>query len=406
MPAAYVGRANAALALNDTAAAQADLGRAVAAGPNYDGYYLLGSIARSREDFVNARMLYDAARRAASTAAERRDATAVAAELAREQRPVTAFTPAGMSDPGWRATSQSAADNSGVSFMSMDASRTSAWSNGFTSDLDVGVQRIAQRGAFSPLAATGASASIGLGHHATAGRAMFDATAHGGFVAHPGIATFGRGSLSLAGWFDAWELSADLSREPAYESLFTPAVLSRPGESSGLISNTRTLSAGGPLGRADAAASWTRSWLSDGNAGESFDVYARLPLSGAEIPSAHLFAVYQGNLVTYAAPTRLYWDPVHYVSNAIGPELVTHHAHGLSLSARVLAGYASDVERDTVSAVSARALIRRTAIQLSTSAEASYRAARWEGAIDAGYGRARAGGYQRTSLAVTLRVPR
>lgn len=402
-PSAYVGRASAALALHDTASAQADLERAVSARPNYDAYSLLGSIAQNREDLVNARTLYDAARRAASTAGERRDATAAAAELAREQRPVMAFTPAGTNDPGWRATSQSAADNSGVSFMSMDASRTTALSDGFTSDLGVGVERIAQRGAFSPLAATGASASIGLGRHATAGRAMFDAAAHAGFVAHPGIATFGRGSVSVAGWFDTWELSAELSHEPAYESLFTPAVLSHPGESAPLTSNTTTLATGGPVGPLDAAASWTRSGLSDGNAGESFDVFARLPLSGA---SSHLFAVYEGNSVTYAAPARLYWDPVRYLSNAIGPELVSHSAHGLSLSARVLAGYAIDVERDTLSNAPSGALIRRTAIQLSTSGEASYRAARWEGAIDASYGRARAGGYQRTSVAVTLRVPR
>lgn len=402
--AAYVGRANAALALHDTIAAQDDLGRAVAAGPNYDGYYLLGSIARRHEDFVNARLFYDSARRIASSPADHRDVAAAAAELAREQRPVMAFTPEVTSDPGWRATSQSAADNSGVSFMSMGASRTTALSNGFTSDVDVGVQRIEQRGGLAPVAATGTSASIGLAHHATAGRAMFDAAAHAGFVAHPGLATFGRGSLSLAGWFDAWQLSADLSREPSYQSLFTPAVLAPRGDSSALVSDTRTFSAGGPLGPLDVAASWTRSWLSDGNAAESFDAYARLPLSGV---SSHFFAVYQGGSIAYAAPTTRYWDPVHYVSNAIGPELAMRHAHGLSLAARVLAGYATDVERDTTFvAAAARPLIRRTAIQLSTSAEASYRAARWEGAVDAGYGRARAGGYQRMSLTVTLRVPR
>jgi tetratricopeptide (TPR) repeat protein len=400
-PPAYVGRAGAALALHDTIAAQEDLGRAVAAGPNYDGYYLLGSIARSHEDFVNARMFYDAARGLAPTTSDRRDVAAATAELAREQRPVMAFTPEVTSDPGWRATSQSSADNSGVSLLSVDASRTSALRGGFTSDIDVGVQRIAQRGGFTPLAATGTAASIGLARRATAGRAMFDVAAHAGFVAHPGITTFGTGSLTAAGWFDAWQISADVSQAPAYEALFTPAVLSRGGESPALVAKTASFASGGPIGAMDAAASWTRSWLSDGNASESFDLYARLPMNGA---SSHLFAVYQGNSTTYAAPTRLYWDPVHYVSNAIGPELSMRHAHGLSLSARVLAGYATDVERDTLSARAA--LIRRNAIQLSTSAEASYRAAGWEGAVDAGYGRARAGGYQRTSVTVTLRVPR
>jgi hypothetical protein len=122
-------------------------------------------------------------------------------------------------------------------------------------------------------------------------------------------------------------------------------------------------------------------------------------------------------VVSYTAPTTLYWDPVHYVSNAIGPELATRHSQGLSLAARVLAGYASDVERDTATFAAGgnekhppprvdQGLIRRTALQLSTGGEASYRAARWEGAIDAAYGRARAGGYQRMSVTVTLRVLR
>jgi hypothetical protein len=344
-------------------------------------------------------MFYEAARHAAPTATDRRDVSEATAELAREQRPVVAFSPEAPEDEGWRATSQSAADNSGVSFIAMDATRTRTLSNGFTSDIDIGVRRIAQRGTFAPFAATGTSASIGLARRATAGRTMLDAAAHAGFVTHPGIATFGRGSLSLAGWLDAWMVSATVSREPAYESLFTPAVLSRAGESTALISNATTFTAGGPLGAIDAALGWTRSWLSDGNAGESFDAYARAPMSSV---SPHLFAVYQGNSTTYAAPAKLYWDPVHYVSNAIGPELAMRHVQGLSLSGRVLAGYASDVERDSVSAD----LIHRTAVQLSAGAEASYRAASWEGAVAAGYGRARAGGYQRTSLTVTVRIPR
>jgi hypothetical protein len=84
----------------------------------------------------------------------------------------------------------------------------------------------------------------------------------------------------------------------------------------------------------------------------------------------------------------------------------------------VLAGYATDAERDTTAIVGAanprrptpprveRQLIRRSAVQLSTGGEASFRAAWWEGAVDAAYGRARAGGYQRMSLTVTLRVLR
>src|SRR6185437_1842457 len=97
-----------------------------------------------REDYTNARSFYDAARRAAPDAPSRRDVAAATAELAREQRPVVAFTPNAMGDPGWRMTSRSAADNSGVSFLSVDASRSNALSDGFTADIDIGAERIAQ----------------------------------------------------------------------------------------------------------------------------------------------------------------------------------------------------------------------------------------------------------------------
>ena len=58
----------------------------------------------------------------------------------------------------------------------------------------------------------------------------------------------------------------DLSREPAYESLFTPAALAlRDGPTPALIARAATISSGGPVGPMDVAASWTRTWLSDGN---------------------------------------------------------------------------------------------------------------------------------------------
>jgi hypothetical protein len=416
--AAYVGRANVGFARFDTAAAQQDLVKSISAAPNYDAYYLLGGLARDRADFVNARLLYSAARRLATNDAKRREVSAASAELAREERPLVAFDANIADGQSWLMTSQASGDNAGVSFESMTARRGVELNDGLVGTVDVDAQRIAQRGFANAPASTGTGAVVGLSRQATAGRVTIEAGARAGFLAHPGIATFGVGSITGALWLDAWQLALDLSRAPAYESLFSVSALAAAGgEATALTANATTLSAGGPLGPVDAAAAWTRTQLSDGNLGTLFEGYGRVPLTGV---SPHLFAVYEGNVQSFAAPSRLYWDPVHYVSNAIGPELATRHAHGISLSARVLAGLAHSEERDTTAsaapimgqhgkprpAPSDAALIERSAVQVSTAADLTYRAAWWELAADVEYGRSRAGEYQRTAAAVTLRILR
>jgi tetratricopeptide (TPR) repeat protein len=412
---AYVGRANAALALGDTVAAAQDLSRSITLAPNYAAYASLAAMARDDENFVNARLLYDAARRVAPDAESRRDLAVAYGQLARDERPVAAFAPDLGGEPGWTMTTRSAADNARVSYISMDAGRAAPISGGFVSTLDIGMRRIAQSGPAGAPAAMGTAASFGLARQIVVGRAIVGGSANAGFVTHPGIATFGRGSVTVGGWYDAWNLALGLSREPAYEALFTPNALSLgDGVTPALVAKSTTISGGGPIGRVDAAARWTRTWLSDGNAGQTIDIDARAPLGAGVSP--HLFVVYEGNITSYAAATTLYWDPIRYVSNAIGPEIGTHHLRGLSMSARVLAGFASATERDTLGAVAdprerervARdaGVVRQSALQLTTAGEASYRAAWWEAAADVAYGRSRAGQYQRLSAALTIRVLR
>lgn len=413
---AYLGRAVVALAVHDTIAAQQDLERSVALTPSYDAYFLMASLAREHEDFLSARLLYDVAHRAAPNTPARRAVSAARAALARQDRPVIAFIPELNTDPGWSMTAQSAADNAHVSYVEVDARWYAPLRDGVVSDFGVGARRIAQSVALGPPAATGSDASLGIAGQFTLGRTMFGAGVHGGFVAHPGIATFGRGALSLAGWFDAWALALDVSRAPAYEALFTPTALALPGgETPALIANAAALSTGGPIGPLDAAAKWTRTWLSDGNMVKSIDADVRFPMSDV---SPHLFAVYEGTLISSAAPTTLYWDPVHYLSNAAGPELAVHRAHGLSLSARVLAGYATASLRDTARTDVAAGprgrrqsaplapLMRQSAIQLSTGSQVSYRAASWESFVDVTYSRTRAGSYQRLGANVAIRLLR
>jgi tetratricopeptide (TPR) repeat protein len=398
---AYLGRATAALALFDSTAALQDVARSIELAPSYDAYYLRASLAREHEDFVNARRFYDAAERMAPDAATRRDVAAAGSELARRQRPVIAFEPDMGTGPGWTMRTQSAADNARVLYVAMDASRAAPLPGDFVGNVDFGVRRIAQAGAVGIPGATGTAASVGIARRFSIWRMVFGGAADGGFVAHPGVTTFGRGSASLGAWFDAWAAGANVSREPAYEALFTPAALSTgAGEASALIAKTATFSAAGPLGPVDVAGGWTRTWLSDGNSAESFNGNARAPLTGG---TTHLFAVYEADVTSYASPSRLYWDPVHFTSNAIGPEIAVRHGRGLSMSVRGLAGYASAVLRDTTDN---RRLLRQSALQLTAGGDVSYRATWWETAADVAYGRARAGGYQRVSAAVTVRLLR
>jgi hypothetical protein len=294
---------------------------------------------------------------------------------------------------------QSAADNARVSYLAVDASRAAELAGGVVGNVDFGVRRIAQAGVRGVPGATGTAASVGLARRFSVSRVVFGGAADAGIVAHPGVTTFTRGSASLGGWFDAWAAGVNVSREPAYEALFTPSVLSTGiGQASALIANTATFSTAGPIGPVDVAGGWTRTWLSDGNSAESFDATARAPLGAG---ATHLFAVYEANVLSYASPSSLYWDPVHFTSNAVGPELAARHARGLSLAVRGLAGYASAVVRDTIDT---GRLLRQSALQLTASGDASYRATWWEAAADVAYGRARAGGYQRFSAAVTVRL--
>ena len=414
---AYLNRANAALAMHDTAAAEQDLERSSAMRATYEAYYLMASMAREREDYASARMLYSAARHIAPSASSEWEVAAAQGEMAREERPLVAFAPDFGADSGWTMMSQSAADNAGVSYLSMGARRSAPLGDGFVTDIALGVRRMAQSGSFGPPPAMGGTASAGIAQQVVVGPAMLGASVHAGVVAHPGVATFGRGSFLLGGWLDAWAVGLGLSREPAYESLFTPAALSLgDSETTALVANAATISAGGPVGPLDIAVNVTRTWLSDHNTVGSIDGFARVPLTDL---SPYLFATYEGTMISYAMPTTLYWDPQHYASNAVGPEVAVHHARGLSWSARVLAGLASEIDRDTTAdslavppfgrrqpaAVPAgMQLIHRSALQLSTGAGADYRAAWWEGAADLAYGRARAGGYQRLSATFTMRV--
>jgi len=374
---------------------------------------VLGGMARDREDFANARILFDAAWRMPADG-HRRDLAAARAGLAREERPLAAFAPSVGEDPGWRMVARSDADNAGVSLTSLGARRGFALPGGFVADADVEAQRLEQHSAARSFAATGMAVDAGVARDVEYGPLLVRGAARGGVVAHPGMANFSRSSLTLASWLYAWEVAIDKSRAPAYESLLTTAALSPPdGRTRPLTADMTNLIIGGPIGPLDVAASWERMRLSDGNVGLTRGAYARLPLDGV---SSRFFAVYDGATNSFSSRSTLYWDPIQYVSHAIGAEFSTRRTRGWSFTARLLPGVAFSRELNrgpnfVIGAPNApRAdrgtVMERTAFQLTSSGEASYRGSWWEGVAGLGYGRGRAGGYQRVSAKVAVRVLR
>ena len=132
--------------------------------------------------------------------------------------------------------------------------------------------------------------------------------------------------------------------------------------------------------------------------------------------SRHLFVVYNGEAESFSSRSTLYWDPMRYVTHAIGAEVATHTTHGWSVAVRALPGvaFSRELNRGPDFVIGAPnpppanrgTVINRSAFQLTSSGDATYRASWWEGVVGLGYGRARAGDYQRVSVNVAVRVLR
>lgn len=418
----YRERAEVRLARHEPALAERDLRSSVALSPTAGAFLVLGDLRRDAGDYAAARDAYAAA--AALPGLSPDDARALAAgrgQLAREERPA-ALVPTVGQDAGWSLSSDFAADNQGVHYATTRVRRGVALGHGFSAGAAVDVRTF---GGSGPGSAAGASRATPVGYtsngagargaiawEATYGQLLLRAMGRLGVVTQQGAGApmrdVGASALLAAG---TWQGAIEVADAPAYPSLFTVASVAMPGEAA-LTERDVTATLAGPAGPVDAAASWQRSALSDGNERSSGELYARLPIEGP------LAAVYQGSVIAFAQRSDRYWDPLHYVAHAAGAELAWRRSHGLSLAVRVLPEYARSRELVAPAAVVDTAadgsitvvpqprseLVTRAALQLGASAELGWRADGWEIAAALAHGRGRAGAYQRTAGTITVRL--
>ena len=396
-------RAAVVLALGDRRAAEADLSSSLAIEPTGDTYLMLGTLYRERGDYRAARAMYDAA--AARRERSVKQALAAArAQLAREQRPVVAFAPPLGSDPGWHVAEVASADNQGVFYSALGLSRTFPVASATSLSVGSEYRQLGERANGRAVYASGYGASLGVAQDATAGLLLVRAAATGGAVYHPRSGVLPEGRLGLATWVGAWQLSAEAASRAAYPTLFTAASLLPPDSAGPLVERGVTATLGGPLGALDVALSWQRSRLSDDNSRLTLQGYARYPVAPG------LYVVYSATSIAFSRRSALYWDPSKYVAHGAGIEYAVRRHRGLSTAVQLLPGFASSTESQRLRSDAVPSgppeigpLQEHRALQLSGSAEASYRASRWEGVAGVSYGRVRAGTYQRFAATLALR---
>lgn len=395
-PELYVERAHLHLDRKDYAAAERDAHSSIALARAPATYVLLGDIHRRRGDLRNARTWYVRARVLQS------DDPAVRAafgRLARDERPAVAFIPDVGEPAGWQLSSSAAADNLGARLTTVEARRGLGVLRGFEASAAVKTLRLAEASVDAP-SAQGFGADASIARETTRGRFHARGRARGGFTIHPASDVVPEATFTLAAFAGAWGVGAEIATGPAYPSLVTLAsLLPLPGDGTQLREQSSSVSIAGPVARADVAARHQSSTFSDGNARSALQAYARFPARPAIGHGASL--VYAGGTLGFARHSDLYWSPERYVSHAVGAEYALRRVQGLSFAARVLPGLAWSTERDTTSAAG---VSRRAATQLGGSLDLTYRGRDWELASAVGYGRGRAGAYERFDAAITLRL--
>ena len=391
------------LSLGDRAGGEADLWESVRLEPSGEAYLLLGDLYRERGDYRGARSMYVAARQGAP-APVRLAVSSALAQLNREERPAM-LAPLVGDDPGWRLTEDAAADNLGVAYSALALRRTVAVVGATHFSLGAEWRQLAERTAARRVDATGLGANVGGWQEVGYGPALARLELQGGAIYHELGGTIGVARGAVALWLDAWQLDLELSRAPAYPSLFSAEALVPLDGGAPLVERDAAVTIGGPVGPLDIGVSVQRSLLSDGNRRLTIDSYLRYPLGGS------LYALYSGTGLGFAERSTIYWDPSRYSAQSAGVEYAFRRARGVSFAARVLPSYATSDESPIVpSAIpgdpgfTRGPMIHRSALQLGASAEIGYRVHGWEAAGAVSYGRGRAGDYQRVGASITVRM--
>ena len=396
-------RAQLRLSSGDRAGAESDLWESVRLQPSGEAYLLLGDLYRERGDYRGARSMYVAARQGAP-APVRLAVSSALAQLDREERPAM-LAPLVGDDPGWRLTEDAAADNLGVAYSALALRRTVAVTT--TTGISLGAEwrQLAERTASRRVDATGLGANLGGWQEVAYGPALARLELQGGAFHHGLGGTMGVARGALAVWLSAWQVDLELSRAPAYPSLFSAEALVPIDGGAPLVERDAAVTLGGPAGPFDLGMSVQRSLLSDGNRRLTIDSYLRYPLGG------NLYALYSGTGLGFARRSTIYWDPSRYSAQSAGVEYSIRRARGLSFAARALPSYATSDEEPILPADTPGdpgfvrgPTTRHSAFQLGASADIGYRLHGWEAAAAVSYGRGRAGDYQRVGASVTIRM--
>jgi tetratricopeptide (TPR) repeat protein len=412
------------LSLGDVAAAETDLRRSIAISPTPEALLLLGDLRRWQGSFVEAREAYERAR---SLRPADRALTAAFAQLARDERPA----PVAVSVPGEEAGTgiqlSAVRDNAGIDYTRVGVRRGFELRAGFTGSAGLEYRELREAIPGDEIASSGFAADAAVARSVVHGALYGSIGVRAGVVHHFGEEVMTAAGVAVRGAYQAWVVAFDAATGPAYPTLLTAASLMPPRlerrDQRGrqdrdddrdderdderdradlaiepLRERRLTLSAGGPIGPADAAITWQRADISDGNRRSALTLSARYPLTRG------FSAVYAGSSIAYAERSPLYWDPDGFLSSAAGLAYTQRRMLGLSFGARFLLGLARADESPFLRSPIGELEATRTQVQLNLDSELSYRRGRWE--VAAAYAFGRVGPYQRNDATVTVRVLR
>ena len=396
----FTDRARLHLARNDRAAARGDLASSLRIAPSVDAYLMLGGLHRDAGDYKEAKRVYEAAKSLGGDSVPSSVAAALA-QLSRDERPAVALVPTIGEDPGWTVGVDGAADNLGVQVMDAIARRAI---NAGQAVISLGAESAALRehSSFRSTSLVGGGASVGLASQFATGSVLVRVGGEAGVLAFGGVRAIPEASASAAIWQGAWEGSLSVAHSAGFRSTFTTTSLV-PAAGDPLTEESVGGAIAGPLGAADVALSLQRSRFSDGNSRVTLQAYTRYALG------SNLFAVYSGTSQQFAQRSTRYWDPLMYSAHAAGIELAERELYGWSYAVRFLPGIAASREIDRratslgVPDETFGDVIRRNALTLGASGDATYRSRAWELAGALSFGRGRAGDYQRLGATVTVR---
>jgi hypothetical protein len=318
-----------------------------------------------------------------------RSARAGLTQLAREEAPIT---PVGTDSPGWWVQGDYVEDNSGFLYLATQLRGARSLGRDMVASVGVEGRRASDRAQSPELHTYGLGVDGGVSRSFRHGALAF----RGGTVVHEGMDPMLTGSATAAIWLGRVRVAFDARVQPAYQPLMAAGALRtssryEPRFSGPITSTENRLAVSVPLGNVWLDAGVARMWLSDGNRRESVSGTARYPLARG------LSLLYAASTLAFSERSVIYWDPLSYMSHAVGLEMGSRADIGFGYIVRVLPGIARTKDVELTSGDFYDEPRTRYTLQLSADGEVAYTRDGWQLAAGGGYGRGREGGYQRYS---------